>query len=402
MAVDTHPVDVVETEPALAESEALFKEAKRRELRRRIRAASVGIVALVVVAVTVYVATSGSNPHAPLPQTTTAPPKPRTASPPSVGVRLKSPGAMAVGADGSLYVVDAARDQVISRTVGGKFTVVAGNGHRGFSGDGGAATEAELSLSQYSGVVSAPNGILYIADSGNDRVRAVSPNGTITTVAGDGSVGTLLSTEPALTAAIGGVSGLALGPDGNLYIAASNVVQLTPQGQLQWVAGSRASFPPCGFMCNPATQLDFSDPDQLAFDGNGDLYVSGFDANGLYEMTSGGSLLYLGQLRGDGAPGALAAAPDGSVVEAWRDGVSMRTATGSTTPVSSHADQALDSSLGRCCHDRYANVFIGGDGVAVAPDGDIFLDTNAGNSFTSVSALVRLTPSGRVSVLWKS
>jgi hypothetical protein len=70
--------------------------------------------------------------------------------------------------------------------------------------------------------------------------------------------------------------------------------------------------------------------------------------------------------------------------------------------VSSHADQALDSSLGRCCHDRYANVFIGGDGVAVAPYGDIFVDTNAGNSFTSESALVRLTPSGRVSVLWKS
>src|SRR5215212_7108367 len=64
-------------------------------------------------------------------------------------------------------------------------TVVAGTGAAGFSGDGGAATQAQLR--NPSGVGVAPDGTVYIADSGNLRVRAVAPGGTISTVAGTGS-----------------------------------------------------------------------------------------------------------------------------------------------------------------------------------------------------------------------
>jgi hypothetical protein len=56
----------------------------------------------------------------------------------------------------------------------------------------------------------------------------------------------------------------------------------------------------------------------------------------------------------------------------------------------------LNAALGK------RNIFIGGGGVVVGPNGDIYVDTNTGNAFTSVSAILDLRPSGKVSVLWKS
>ena len=106
--------------------------------------------------------------------------------PTAVGGPLKHPYGLTVARNGDLYIVDVGRDQVLRRLPSGKFHVVAGDGRRGFSGDGGLATAAELNLSVSSGIVIANDGTLYIADSGNDRVRAVSPDGTIRTVAGDG------------------------------------------------------------------------------------------------------------------------------------------------------------------------------------------------------------------------
>jgi sugar lactone lactonase YvrE len=329
--------------------------------------------------------------------------------PVSVATGLQSAHGLAVGPDGSVYAIDTARDEVLRQRPDGMFTVVAGNGQRGFSGDGGPATQATLNLSGFSGITVAPDGTLYIADSGNDRVRAVPPNGTITTVAGNGGNGMLLSSGPALTTPIGPVSGLAIGPDGDLYIAASNVLRLTPSGTLEWVAGNETGFPSPSCQtsaCNPAGEWEFTQPDQLAFDGAGNLYVSGGGGFQLFEITAQGSLRYLAPFRGDGAPGALAGDPDGTVIEAWRDGVTVRTPAGATSEVPGTSEAALDKTLGfnrdYLHHTRGPNVFIGGDGVAVGPDGDVYLDTNIGNAFTTESELVRVTPSGRITVLWNS
>ena len=73
------------------------------------------------------------------------------------------------------------------------------------------------------------------------------------------------------------------------------------------------------------------------------------------------------------------------------------------TPTAAHDlgyGSKLDAALGGSAKQR--NIFIAGDGVAVAPDGDIYVDTNAGNAFTDVSALVQISPDGRVTTLWKS
>lgn len=187
----------------------------------------------------------------------------------------------AVGPNGDLWVCTSwtpagTKCSAVSRR--GGFQVVAGDGDRGFSGDGGLATKARLDLSPSSGIAVSHDGTLYIADTGNDRVRAVSPAGTIRTVAGDGETGPdggmVLHPTPALEASLGQVHGLAIGPGGDLFIAAGNVVRLAPGGQVDWVAGKRTPFACGSSFCNPASQADFTHPDQLAFDRQGDMFVS--------------------------------------------------------------------------------------------------------------------------------
>jgi len=398
-------------------TEVLFREAKRRERRRRLFGLAVVVIVLAGAgggyALSGGEASRGAHHAVPAPGSASQP-----TVPPAVGGPLKHAYALAVARDGDLYVVDAARDQVLRRLRSGTFHVVAGDGHRGFSGDGGPATDAELSLGARSGIVIAKNGTLYIADSGNDRVRAVLADGTIKTVAGDGTSGAgdglIVRTTPALDASFGAPSGLATGPNGDLYIAADNVVRLTPNGLIEWVAGTRGAFACAnGIYCNPAGEADFTEPDQLAFDGAGDLFVSDGNGFGLYEIAANGRLAYLGQFRGDGDAGALAEAPDGAVVEAGRFGLARLPATGRIKLPKAPAQMPrapgedipgnLDLSLG---NNKQllggSNIFIAGDGVAVGPNGAVYADTNTGNTFTSVSALVEVEPGGRVLTLWRS
>ena len=96
------------------------------------------------------------------------------------------PVAAAYDASGNLFFVDANRNQVFEVALSGALTVVAGNGSQGFSGDGGAATAAMLNGPQ--GIVVGGDGSVYVADTGNQRVRRVS-GGTITTFAGTGTAG---------------------------------------------------------------------------------------------------------------------------------------------------------------------------------------------------------------------
>jgi YD repeat-containing protein len=120
-----------------------------------------------------------------------------------------------VGSDGSLYIADIGHDRV--RRVGpdGMITTVAGNGQVGFGGDGGPATAAKLSAP--SEVAVGPDRSLYIVDV--LRVRQVGPDGTITTVAGNGESGFSGDGGPATAAKLFPLSGVAVGPDGSLYIA---------------------------------------------------------------------------------------------------------------------------------------------------------------------------------------
>ena len=91
------------------------------------------------------------------------------------------PEGLAVGPDGSIYIVDS---QSFRMDPDGIITTVAGNGSRGYSGDGGLATQAMLNNPNK--VAVGPNGSIYISDYGNRRIRKVGPDGIISTVAGNG------------------------------------------------------------------------------------------------------------------------------------------------------------------------------------------------------------------------
>lgn len=91
--------------------------------------------------------------------------------------------ALAFDAAGDLFLADRELNQVWEQTVGGTLVLVAGSGAQGFGGDGGAASAALLDAPE--GLAVGGDGTVYIADTGNDRVRAVS-GGVIRTLAGTG------------------------------------------------------------------------------------------------------------------------------------------------------------------------------------------------------------------------
>lgn len=127
------------------------------------------------------------------------------------------PAGIAYDAQGDLYIADAARNQVYESTVGGVLRVVAGTGVQGFGGDGGTAAGAMLNRPV--GVAVGADGTLYIADTGNERVRAVSVTGVIATVAGDGVRGFGGDGGMAMVAELDEPSGVAVGVGGVLLIA---------------------------------------------------------------------------------------------------------------------------------------------------------------------------------------
>ncbi len=154
-------------------------------------------------------------------------------------VMPKRLGPLAVGPNGDLYLADSSRDQILERHPDGTFTIAVGNGTAGFSGDGGPAVDAELNFP--SAMFFSAGGTLYMADKGNGRIRAVSPQGVISTVAGDGGAAAWVSTGTfAKSAALGSVAAAIIGPDGAMYIAddtSSQVLRLSAAGTLTTVAG---------------------------------------------------------------------------------------------------------------------------------------------------------------------
>jgi hypothetical protein len=307
---------------------------------------------------------------------------------------------MAESTSGVLYVVDSSRDQILRELAGGKFQVVAGDGRRGFSGDGHLAVEAEISVDAQSGLAVAGNGTVFFADSGNGRVREILPSGVIDTVAGGGMISPRRAPMLAVKARFASVdelNGLAVGPNGELYVAGDGVYRLD-NGVLRWVVGSDVAALNRGFRgfgMNPATQKDFDPAYTLAFDGRGDLLVGGGETWGLYEVTTSGSLRYLQNDRGEpGLYRAMATTPDGGVVLAGGlNGFDLFHPSGRITWVAAPGLSKLISPDG---------AFALGVGVATAPNGAVVLDTEANDGFSRVSAIAEITPAGHEELIWKS
>lgn len=399
-----------QAEVDIADAEALFKEAKQRERRRRLIVLGCVLALLIGVAALVSSATTGAKKaHPKLSSTVTRPSRSKTTAT-GAFVTPRQPNGLALAKDGTLYVVDPGRDRILHRLVSGKFQVVAGTGKIGFSGDGRPAIDAKLSLSNMSGIVVAANGTIYFSDTGNGRVREILPNGIIKTVAGGGSNYIAEAPMPALKAAFcryACVEGLAFGPNRELYIGANDVYRLDAQGNLQWVAGAAPPRPlpsnwpgPYG---NPAVQYDFTNVNRLAFDGRGDLIVAGGGDWGVYERTVSGQLIYLEKDRVSGGEfGPLAETSNGDVlVEGGVDVGSNGTLDlGSTSNSPKFGTSQLDLALGS--YKRTGIAIFVPQGIAVSSHGTQYLDTNSVQTPSFLSGIVEVRTNGSIVTLWKA
>lgn len=187
---------------------------------------------------------------------------------------LGSPTGMSVDRNGSLIIVDRATFRVQRMDRSGAQTILAGNGTRGFAGDGGRATDASLDPMA---VVIEKSGDILIADSGNHRIRrVVAANGMIMTVAGTGTPGFDGDGGPAQDAKLGNPVAIALGPTGDLFIADSTNHRIRrvdlSSGIIVTVAGTGSP----GFAGDggAATQAQLDAPTGVAVDLAGNVYIA--------------------------------------------------------------------------------------------------------------------------------
>jgi sugar lactone lactonase YvrE len=126
-------------------------------------------------------------------------------------------GCIVVSPDGTIFFADDQHHRIRKAALNGMISTVAGTGAAGYNGDGIAATQAQLNTPL--GLALAPDGSLFISEFLNYRVRKVAPNGIITTVAGNGTQGYSGDGGPATQARFDHPHGIALAPDGSLYVA---------------------------------------------------------------------------------------------------------------------------------------------------------------------------------------
>lgn len=191
---------------------------------------------------------------------------------PATNAQFNPPVGLALDTSGTLYVSDQANHRVRRITASGTIVTFAGTGTAGSSGDGGAATGAQLNSP--SGVAVDSAGGVFIADTTNHRIRKVTAAGVITTVVGTGVAGFSGDGGPAIAAQLSGPQGIAVDAAGNLYIADTNnnrLRRVTPGGVISTIAGSTGGFRGDG---GPAAAAWLLQPRKVALDDAGQIYVA--------------------------------------------------------------------------------------------------------------------------------
>lgn len=192
----------------------------------------------------------------------------------ATNAQMRIPGGMVIADDGTLYIADVNNHRIRKVNTDGIITTVAGNGIRGYAGDGGLATDAQLNYPQ--GVALDQNNNLYIADASNNRIRKIDADGIIHTVVGTGINGFSGDDGPAIEAQLSRPFDIEIGKDGSMYIADFNnlrVRKVTPDGVITTLAGNGDYI----FEVKDGDPLKISlQPYRIALSDNDELYIVDF------------------------------------------------------------------------------------------------------------------------------
>jgi len=245
------------------------------------------------------------------------------------GTSLDAPKSLSFDASGNAYIADSLNHRILKRDTQGNLSVVAGNGKRGFAGDEGPAIEAKLNNPQ--GVAVDHEGNLYIADTNNHRIRKVDSNGIITTVVGMGKAGYAGDNGLATAGQLRKPTAIVFDNNGHIYIADSGNHRIRKvSGQrtrkpnansiITTVAGSGRS----GYQGDngPATGARLSNPTGLAVDNQNNLYIADTDNHRIRKVDLTGTITTVAGngnkgYSGDGDPATAAQinAPTGLEVD---------------------------------------------------------------------------------------
>jgi sugar lactone lactonase YvrE len=216
--------------------------------------------------------------------------------------RFSEPFGIAAAPDKTIFVADAGHSDRIRRiTPDGHVSTVAG----GFS------TPSGLAL--------APDGTLYVADTGNHAIRRITPDGSVTALAGDGTPG--YADGPAHQARFNGPIGIAVAPDGRIFVADTyndRIRVIDANGQVTTLAGSGQP----GADDGVADEASFDTPTGLAFDARGNLYVADMGSGIVRVVDMNGRVTTPAWAQGNGffRPLGVAVGPDGELYVADEGG----------------------------------------------------------------------------------
>jgi len=320
---------------------------------------------------------------------------------PAVDAELNGPRGVTEDIYGNLYIAEYYGQRVRKVTPGGTITTLAGTGVEGYSGDGGPATSAELNGPYRVTVDTAGN--VYIPDSGNGRVRKVSPNGTITTVVGNGNIGYRGDGGPATDATLNYPEAVAFDSHGNYYVAdeGANVVRfVNTSGMISTAAGT--GVPNYSGDGGPATSATLDGPVGVQVNAAGDLYISDQGNNVIREVINGTISTIAGTgvfgFSGDGGPAkdaefgypasiGLDAAGNLYIPDVNNNRIRVVETDGTITSVAGNGEEGYGGDGGPAL-DAAINV---PRSVSVAPNGNVYIGDFGNNR---VRLLTQSLPSG--------
>ena len=240
----------------------------------------------------------------------------------ATAAQLNNPTGLALDAIGNVYIADWGNSVIRKVNTAGIISTYAGNGTAAYTGDGGQATAA--ALADPTGVAVDAAGNVYIADYSNNRIRKVSTAGIISTIAGNGTGAYTGDGGQATAATLNSPYGVAVDAVGNMYIADwgnSVIRKVSAASIINTIAGTgTAAYSGDG---GQATAATLNNPQGVAFDASGNVYIADRNNSRIRKVSTAGIIgTYAGNgtfgYTGDGgqATAAALAVPNGVAVDA--------------------------------------------------------------------------------------